>query len=125
MNLADEYERLIGLLTAAGLSAAADPANITPPGVQLRPPTLTPRFGKGWDATWEAWIVAPDIGILPAARLFGPLIDQVQAALDWPVTQIRPEMTTWPDGALLPATVLTFTSKFFDKEATSADDHDD
>lgn len=118
MDLEGAYAEQLTKLTDAGLSAAADWADINPPGVQLRPPTLSARFGKGYTATWEAWAVTPAVGLSGALRLFGPLIDRIQDALGWAATDIRVDTVLWGDGGELPAMVLTFTEKFYVSKET-------
>lgn len=110
-DLAAAAAELVAILTAADIRASVEAADLNPPCVQLRPPSLTYRFGKGWEASWEAWLLVPDSGQAQALRSLGELLSAVQEALGYRGTTARPDSTLLPDGSNVPTYVLSFTTR--------------
>ena len=83
---------IVDRLTAAGIRATLDPRNLTPPGVLVRPPTITYDLAYGHTVEWTvtAYVPGPYNGDALAA-LIGPgaLVSAIDAALDC-VTAARP-----------------------------------
>ena len=111
VDLAAETAAIIAELTAAGVRAVDDPRDANPPCLLLRPPELEFRFGKGADATWNAWLLVPDAGRHQVLQSLSQLIEDTQAALGGRAVSARPDDTQMPDGATLPMYVLTWTSR--------------
>jgi len=111
MDIAAAAQDLLDRLDAAKIRASVDSRDLNPPCVQLRPPTLTFRFGKGWDATWEAWVMLPDAGQKQALAGFGPFLEEVQEALGYLAQTARPDTTALGDGGFVPTYVLSFTTR--------------
>lgn len=121
MDLAAAMDAELKKLTGAGLNATDDVRDLNPPAFLLRPPTITYRFGKGWDANWELWAIWPDTGQRQAIAGLGPLIEKAQAALGFAITTGRPDMTSLPQGAPAPTYVLGYTTRIpLTKEAPNA-----
>lgn len=111
MDIAAAAQNIIDQLVGAGIRASVDARDLQPPCVQLRPPTLTYRFGKGWDADWEAWVMVPDAGQTQALAMIGPFLDQVQEALHFVGQTARTDTTALGDAGFAPTYVLTFTTR--------------
>jgi hypothetical protein len=112
VDLEQAMQSVVDRLEAGGVRAYVDARDANPPCVLLRPPSLAYRFGKGgWDASWTAWVLVPDAGRSQVLKTFGPLLDDVQAALGYAVVEARPDDTTMPDGSTLPLYALTWTER--------------
>ena len=55
---------VVDLLTAAGITATADPRDLNPPGVLVGPPSFEPHARlAGITATYTLWAVVPNAGV--------------------------------------------------------------
>lgn len=106
-----QMEAYQAALVAAGVRTVMDGRDVNPPCVQLRPPGMTWRFGRGCiEASWEARLYLPDAGQLPALKTALPLLQQVQDALEGLVVQATPADYQLADGATVPGYSLTWTT---------------
>jgi hypothetical protein len=111
-NLTSAVADYVDRLRAAGVRASADTRDINPPCVHINPPEVAYRFGKGWDATWRAYAIAPDSGPAESLEVVGELLENTQAALAGLVVTARPaELLTLDGGPPLPAYELNWTSR--------------
>jgi hypothetical protein len=114
MDIAAAAQDVVDQLVAGGVRAVVDGRDLNPPAVQIRPPTLHYRFGRGAAADWEAWAVVPDTGMRTDLAALSDLLEKVQAALGHVGVQARPDTVTLADGGTVPAYVLTWSSKITD-----------
>lgn len=111
-NLAAAVAGYVDALQAAGIRASADTRDLNPPCVHVNPPEVRYRFGKGWDATWRAYVVAADTGPTESLAVVGELLESVQAALGGLVVSGRPaELLSLDGGPPLPAYELNWTDR--------------
>jgi len=78
------YERAVELvaeLTAAGITATADPRSATPPCVLVAPPERTYDLACGYTARWQLWALVPGAGNADAHKALDGLVDDVAAVL--------------------------------------------
>lgn len=112
VDLNARLDEVIAILTDAGVRAVVDGRDLNPPCVQIRPPTLRYRFGRGCTAIeWTARVIAPDLGTRPALELLGPLVERVQQALGYAATDAVPDEFRLADGNVVPAYVLTWSTR--------------
>ena len=103
---------LVAELVAAGINAAADPAELNLPGVLVEFPTLELRFGKGWVAAWTLVLAVPNTDRRTALGNLGTLLDAVVTALNYQPNGARPVQVQLPDGgAPVPAYEITMTQR--------------
>lgn len=111
-NLSAAVAGYVDTLVSAGVRASADTRDINPPCVHINPPEVAYRFGKGWDATWRAYVIAPDSGPAESLEVVGGLLEAVQAAMVGRVVTARPaELLTLDGGPPLPAYELNWTDR--------------
>lgn len=105
------YQRQLELaaeLTAAGITATADPRGATPPCVLVAPPERDYDLACGYTARWQLWALAPGPGNADAAKLLDDIVDQVAKVL--PIEHvIVAQYALSPDNPALPAHRLDFT----------------
>jgi len=105
-------QAILTQLEAAGIRAVVDGRDVNPPCVQLRPPTVHYRFGRGCVGfDWEARLMVPDVGMSQAWKQLGTLLDAVEIALNYPSPTATPGDTILPDGSTVPTYVLTWSAK--------------
>lgn len=110
MNLDAAAQVIVERLKAAGIRATLDERDINPPCVYVRPPGLTFRFGKGWDAQWAVVCVVPDNGAAYALAALGSLVADVSMELG--TVAARPVSLQVPGGAApFPGYEMTFTER--------------
>jgi hypothetical protein len=102
---------MVGRLIVAGVPAALDERDLNPPGVLVRPPEISYRFGGCAEATWTLLAAVPDTGTGPALVALSDLVDRARAALGGEITVAVPAQVTGTDhGAPLPAYRLTLST---------------
>lgn len=112
MDLAAAMQSVVDELVAGGLRATVDGRNLNPPCVQVRPPAMSFRFGKGcWDAEFEAWAMVPDSGAATAVKALGELVTAAQEALVGRIVTARPDEAALADGGTAPMYRLTWTQR--------------
>jgi hypothetical protein len=112
VDLAAATQSVVDQLTAAGVRATLDGRDANPPVVQVRPPAMTFRFGKGcWDAEFEAWALVPSTGMRGDLIALGDLVTRTQDALVGAVVTARPDEAVLADGSTVPMYRLTWTQK--------------
>lgn len=105
------YDRglaLVDLLTAAGITATADPRSATPPCVLIQPPGKTYDLGCGFTGEWKLIALVPGPGNADAWKALDALEAAVAAVL--PVN--RSTFTSWAlavDSPPFPAYQIEFT----------------
>jgi hypothetical protein len=72
---------IVGKLTAADISATADPRSATPPCVLVTPPDRRYDVGCGYTATWRLFALVPGAGNADAHKALDALVDAVAAVL--------------------------------------------
>jgi hypothetical protein len=104
------YERaleLVAELTAAGITATADPRAATPPCVLIVPPERTFDLSCGYTARWSLWALAPGTGNADAHKLLDALVDELAAVLPIERAALASYVLS-PDAPALPAYRLEF-----------------
>jgi hypothetical protein len=101
---------MVARLTAAGVPAALDERDLTPPGVLVQPPELTYRFGGCAEATWTLLAAVPNSGTGPALVALSDLVERARAALGGEITGAVPATVTTSDGPPAPAYRLTLST---------------
>jgi hypothetical protein len=72
---------LVEKLTAAGITATADPRSATPPCVLVVPPDRTYDLACGYTASWRLWALAPGAPNADAHKALDVLADAVADVL--------------------------------------------
>jgi hypothetical protein len=101
----------VDLLTEAGVRAVLDQRDVNPPCVLVRPPVLTFRFGRGYDAAWTYWLIVPDSGQAAVLDALGELIDATITALGFTAVAANPDDVTLGDGSNHPMYTLTRSTR--------------
>lgn len=84
MGFAESLEGIAATLTAAGLNASVDPAEVTPPGVLVRGDAILPASAKlcgDHPMRVALWLVVPATNYLVRYRLLEDLYGRVAVAL--------------------------------------------
>lgn len=111
-DIAAAAEAVVARLTAAGIRATTELADLNPPAVIVRAPVVAYRFKGGtWAAEWTAHAVSPDPGYGASMKILGPLLDAVQSALGGDPVEARPVLIIAADGAELPGYELTWSER--------------
>ena len=93
---------LAAQLTAAGVSATADPRSATPPVVLVPPPRRRYDVGCGYSAEWELIPLVPGPGNADADAALSATVDRLAELL--PVVDAEPgSYVLSPDNAPFPA----------------------
>lgn len=111
MDLAAATQAVVDQLVDGGVRATLDGRDMNPPCVQVRPPSLTFRFGKGWDAAFEAWAMVPATGMRADLKALGELVDAAQAALVGAAVTATPDDVVLADGGTVPMYRLSWTQR--------------
>lgn len=107
----EQVQEYRAALIAAGIRAVVDGRDVNPPAVQIRPPVLHYRFGRGcYAADWEAYVYLPDTGTEQVLKAALPLLDQVQTALKGVVTTATPTDFALADGGTAAGYTLTWST---------------
>lgn len=116
MDLAADAGHIVDALSTAGISAAADPRDLSVPGVLVLPHSIELQSLDGsWAVvTWDLILIAAASGMPHALNDLGDLVSQVSTA----IPGVRPgsafEARTFSDPALggeLPALTTTITTE--------------
>lgn len=111
-DLASAATALVDQLTAGGVSAAIDSAELNLPGVLVDLPVVRNRFGKGWEVSWTLVLASPGVPRRQALSILAQLLDEVADALDVALQEARPVVLQLPDqGPPVPAYEITFTQR--------------
>lgn len=103
---------IVDQLTAAGVRATADAANLNLPAVFVKPPALDYRFKAGTEhADWSIYALVPDTGSYQALDTLGALVDATRQALAGRVSTGRPVDFLTLEGVTVPGYELTFTTR--------------
>jgi hypothetical protein len=95
---ADSLEAIATTLTAAGLNASVDPAEVTPPGVVVRAAAILPASAKlcgDYPMRVALWLVVPSTNPLAAYRLLEDLNGRLAAALAGTATTLTADERTF------------------------------
>ena len=111
MNIADEVQRVVEALEAAGIRAVVDVRDANPPCVQIAPPALTYRFGGCAEMEFAARVMVPDSGASSVLTSIGPYLDTVVSALGGAPTRADPETWLLPDGSTVPGYNIVWTHR--------------
>lgn len=105
-------QTVVDELTAGGVRATLDGADVDPPCVLVRPPTITYRYGKGsWDAAFEAFATVPATGQSSSLTTAGDLVARATEALHGRVVTATPDDLTLAGGGTVPMYRLTWTQR--------------
>jgi hypothetical protein len=111
MDIAAATQDIVDRLTADGIRAVIDARDANPPCVQVRPPVISWRFGKGADAEWTALLMVGDVGTAQALKQLSELVELVQQALGFAAVNGRPDEAILPDGSTVPVYLLTWNQR--------------
>jgi hypothetical protein len=112
MELGQQVRAVVDQLTAAGIRATADAADLNLPAVLVKPPELDFRFKAGTEqGTWAIYALVPDTLSYTALDTLGDLIDRTRAALAGKVATGRPVDFITLEGVSVPGYELTFTTR--------------
>lgn len=108
-------QELLDLLTAAGIRATQDEAQLNPPCVLVRRPTLQWRFsGTCQSATWSVLAVAENVDRQIALTQLAGLLQETSDAIGRRFSSARATTLAAPGGddARLEAYEMTWTTTF-------------
>ncbi|WP_336820189.1 hypothetical protein [Gordonia sp. MMO-8] len=109
-TLTDALDGVVDALTAAGIAATTNPADIVVPGAWVIPHDITePTLCGGLTVRADVCLVAPDNGTANAIAILGDLLDQAAPVLTFD-EPVRSMAVTPPGLSALPALVITTTT---------------
>lgn len=111
VDLAAATQAVVDQLVAGGVRATLDGRDANPPVVQVRPPILHYRFGRGIECEWQAWAMVPATGMRGDLLALGELVDATQAALAGAVVTATPDEAALADGSTVPMYRLTWNER--------------
>lgn len=100
---------IIAKLAAGGINAWESLQDVDPPGVLIRAPQLTFRFGGCSRLTWTAWVIGPDLPRSSAMPVLTAALEEVGDALGWPFAGALPVDVAGPTGGILPAYEISWS----------------
>ena len=107
MSSSQRARELASVLTAAGVTATADPRSATPPCVLIPPPDRDYDLGCGYTARWNLWALAPGAGNADAHAALDEMVDRLAELL--PVERAVPgSYVLSPDNPPFPAYRVEF-----------------